>query len=368
MKKVFFFGTGYCARTFGGKVIKALKSLGDFQLLGFLDNDEAKAGTMLENMQIYNPCILKECPCDLVLVFLMDDRRYKNVVRQLSEFMSVSRIHEYFYPLKLLIQQRYKDTDDMEIEKTLQHIANNGVTVFNQFIQESSLYNEVKWDYSVDLPYIDFMTVDDKTVPMYYPRRYPKFVQREGCLFVENLMWEQSEGSPHLYVTGEHNVEEGDCIIDAGVCEGNFALRYANIASRIYLFEMDPVWQEPLHYTFKNFENKVTLVNRAVSDRTSAGTCRIDDAISGARINFLKMDVEGAEVNALVGAKQTFCTNDIRASICSYHRKGDEKAICSLLNTYGYRSFTSQGYMLFLYSDDTWESGDLRRGIVYGER
>ncbi|WP_285824743.1 hypothetical protein [Schaedlerella arabinosiphila] len=53
---------------------------------------------------------------------------------------------------------------------------------------------------------------------MYYSRNY-KFLKRDGVLFVVNLLWEQSEGSPHLYVKENHDVNDGDSIIDAGVCE-----------------------------------------------------------------------------------------------------------------------------------------------------
>ena len=89
--------------------------------------------------------------------------------------------------------------------------------------------------------------------------------------------------------------------------------------------------------------------------------------MSGHKVDFIKMDIEGAELSAIRGAQKTFCTNHVKTSVCSYHKRGDEVNIRKQLENYGYQTSTSNGYMLFLYSDDTWESGDLRRGIVYGK-
>lgn len=36
MKKVYFFGAGYCAKTFSNKVKITLNVLGNFQIVGFL--------------------------------------------------------------------------------------------------------------------------------------------------------------------------------------------------------------------------------------------------------------------------------------------------------------------------------------------
>ena len=367
MKKVYFFGTGFCAKTFAKKVELSLKTLGNYQIIGFLDNDIRKTGTLFMGYEVFPIHILKDNPADLILLFLMDDDKYNAVFEQLSKIVLPEKIHEYYFPLKKLLQKRYKDSRDIEIKETLEYISNNKISVFNQFITEKYTYDEVKWDKKIDLPYVEFMTVIGKKVPMYYPRDY-KFIEKEGSLYIGNLIWEQTQSSPHLYVKEGHDISEGDCVIDAGACEGNFALKYVDTASHIYLFEMDPVWQEPLRYTFRSYEDRVTIITKAVSDKTTNTTCRIDDVVQNGKADFIKMDIEGAELSAICGAERIFGANDLKASICSYHRNGDEKKICTQLERYGYRTSVSEGYMLFLYADDTWEIGDLRRGIVYGDK
>lgn len=151
------------------------------------------------------------------------------------------------------------------------------------------------------------------------------------------------------------------------MCEGNFALRYINIARKIYLFECDSKWQEALFYTFRDDTNKIYLSNRAVSNRTGASSIQLDDAINGS-LDFLKMDIEGFELAALEGADSTLRNNDVRCSICSYHRFDDVRKIKNILKKYGYTVSTSRGYMLFVYDPDIFFHVDLRKGIVYGDK
>ena len=39
MRKVYFFGTGNCAKMYADKTEIALKTLGNYEIMGFLDND-----------------------------------------------------------------------------------------------------------------------------------------------------------------------------------------------------------------------------------------------------------------------------------------------------------------------------------------
>lgn len=73
-------------------------------------------------------------------------------------------------------------------------------------------------------------------------------------------------------------------------------------------------------------------------------------------VNFIKMDIEGEEVNALKGSDRVFAgSKNIKCSICSYHRHGDEEEIKKILQGYGLKTSTSKGYMLFLFDDEIWK-------------
>lgn len=76
------------------------------------------------------------------------------------------------------------DTANEEIQETLDYISAGKISIFNQFVNKRSTYDEVKWDTQVDLPYIDFKTIEGKKKPMYYPRNYKFFKRTELIMFI----------------------------------------------------------------------------------------------------------------------------------------------------------------------------------------
>jgi hypothetical protein len=50
------------------------------------------------------------------------------------------------------------------------------------------------------------------------------------------------------------------------------------------------------------------------------------------RVDFIKMDIEGAEPKAIVGAKETIARFRPRMALCIYHVKGDETMVPKLVH------------------------------------
>ena len=266
---------------------------------------------------------------------------------------------------------KYENVADPVIQQTLVYWQTHELSVFNQHWEGfPDTFDEVHIDKTCNLPYINFKTIEGKERKMYYPRNgYMQMQLPDGKKYIHNVLREQVPTSPHLYVKGTHKVNEGDVLIDAGVCEGNFALRYADICSKIYLFEPDKRWFEPLYYSLKDCWEKVAFIPKFVGESTRGGVVAIDDAVKvpgGSKI-FLKMDIEGAEPSALRGAKKILTTNKVKASICSYHHSEDIIKIKAVLRNCGYRVAASDGYMVLIYDKDIWETADFRKGIVYAE-
>lgn len=108
------------------------------------------------------------------------------------------------------------------------------------------------------------------------------------------------------------------------------------------------------------------IIPRFVSDITERNVTRIDDALPNLRGEniFLKMDVEGSEPDALRGAEKILTNNHVRASICTYHHAEDLVRVKSILQRFGYTTSTSDGYMVFLFDSDIFNTADFRKGVV----
>ena len=59
---------------------------------------------------------------------------------------------------------------------------------------------------------------------------------------------------------------------------------------------------------------------------------RLDDVLGDKRVTLLKMDIEGAELDALCGAQETILRDKPFLAICAYHRQGDVIAIMDFLH------------------------------------
>ena len=274
----------------------------------------------------------------------------------------------YLWLLQRLMIARYEDCADPVIQETLEYWKTHDISVFNQHIDfDKGTFDRVFSD--EDLPYIYFETVGGAWHKMYFPPNYKEIVTYNGEKVFPNLLKEQDPTSPHLYTTDKHNVHEGDILIDAGVCEGDFALRYVDICSKIYLFEPDTKWIEPLRRTFAPFGDKVELITRYVSNFTDDKHITIDDALPNLRGKniFVKMDVEGYEPDALRGAKNLLTNNKVRASVCTYHNADDLIKVKSILRQYGYQTSVSDGYMVFINSLNILDTADFRKGVVRAE-
>lgn len=152
-------------------------------------------------------------------------------------------------------------------------------------------------------------------------------------------------------------VEQGDTVIDAGGCYGDTALYFAHKAGfggQVFSFEFMP---NNLEVFRRNLELNPTLADRiqivekplwSVSgkklfiegtgpaayvtpkpkNQTSrqTETISIDDLVDAknvGKVNFIKMDIEGAELEALKGAAETIRRHRPKLAISVYHRLED---------------------------------------------
>ena len=164
---------------------------------------------------------------------------------------------------------------------------------------------------------------------------------------------------------GTLQAEDGDVVLDGGGCWGDTALFFANrvgAAGRVFSFEFLP---ENLQTFEKNLalnprlRSRIEIVRRPLwntsgemlpysdggpasslepggSGKARAETLSIDDFVTRTnlqRVDFIKLDIEGAEMNALIGAQDTIRRFRPKLAIAVYHRDDDLFEISAHIET-----------------------------------
>jgi hypothetical protein len=201
---------------------------------------------------------------------------------------------------------------------------------------------------------------------LYFKKRWGKKRISRGF---SDLQREQDPESPHRYLTEEFTVGDDDVIADIGAAEGNFSLSVAEKVKKIYIFEYDKEWSEALKATFEPFGDKVEIINKRVADFDDEKHIRFDTfAASREPVNFLKIDVDGAERAVLKSCEPLFeQKTPMRVALCTYHMADDERVFSRLLRRHGFDVKPSDGYMIHFY-DKKIEAPWLRRGLIRGTR
>ncbi|MBL8063920.1 MAG: FkbM family methyltransferase [Anaerolineales bacterium] len=177
------------------------------------------------------------------------------------------------------------------------------------------------------------------------------------------------------YRCNDIQVEAGDVVIDAGACWGETALYFShragdsgqvfsyefvsenldvlerniklnpNIAGNIHIIRR-AIWSESnIRLAFAtNGPATCVSANETISDAVYTSTLSIDDLVDQnnlKKVDFIKMDIEGAELQALKGAVSTLKRFKPKLAIAVYHDLKDFYEIPQYLNSLdiGYRFF-----------------------------
>jgi len=164
-----------------------------------------------------------------------------------------------------------------------------------------------------------------------------------------------------IYLMNQYNVSEEDIkdkvVVDAGAHIGSFAIQCAALgAKKVYAFEPVPEIYETLkkNIELNNFQEIIQPLNKAVGDANSTAevsynyagdssaslslkpdarfrqkidVIRLDDFLKDEKIDFIKMDIEGYEEKALIGAGNLIKKYKPTMSISAYHKPTDMKRL-----------------------------------------
>lgn len=256
------------------------------------------------------------------------------------------------------------DKDDPEVAGIIAYIdREHRIDLISyDFVREyQNMPVKIVWDEVSNMGYVPY-----RGRRMFFPRGWD---EKRIAGYYRSVVMEQDVRSPHCYANENCGVKKGDIIVDAGAAEGIFALDHIEEASRIYLIEADRGWIEALERTFCDDRDKVQIIYGFLDSYHNGEHVSVDGLFGREEINYIKMDIEGAEKSALAGAVETLKRQgDIRCAICSYHCRGDEQEIRHFLEGHGMHTETSGGFMCPDWTMDAYLEAELRRGIVFAHR
>ncbi len=218
--------------TLSGVICLMAERLG-WEITGFVSFDQNESATSINDYPVYDMMKIYDLSWD-VAVYAYSDEDFETIRPRLIKLQmgTDDQFKNVHWLLKQTMIKKYEDFNDPVIQATIKYWNTHDISVFNQHVAiKKNTLDKVFVDETCNLPYIFFETVGGDKRKMYFPADR-KFFNINGELFVADILSEQLPTSPHLYIKGKHKVNKGDIVIDAGVCEGNFALRYVDICSK----------------------------------------------------------------------------------------------------------------------------------------
>ena len=179
------------------------------------------------------------------------------------------------------------------------------------------------------------------------------------------LPYNLAEQKRNIYGTGEQAVKRGDIVLDCGANIGVYTrLALDAGASKVVAIEPGPENVEALRRNFPQeiAAGRVIIVPKGVWDKDDLLTLQIDPKNTAAntfvmklkdgkpgvqvpllaidklvaelgleRVDYIKMDIEGAEQRALIGAQATLAKYHPRLALSAYHVPNDPEKIPELV-------------------------------------
>ena len=180
-----------------------------------------------------------------------------------------------------------------------------------------------------------------------------------------------------------YRVQKGDIVVDAGACFCMNTLKFSKAAGKegkvvsiepnesnlidirriIRLHRLKNVvvipkalWNkksEMNFYCHSSLGSHSLVDKRNVKEIEEIKVDTMDNILKDLKIDkvdFIKMDIEGAEIEALEGAKETLRNNDVKLAIASYHKINGQptyKTIIPMMEKVGFKSYFENGISYF---------------------
>lgn len=287
------------------------KKENEYQVAYIVDNDSKKWGQQIYGKEIKNPNVLKEEDSKNIIVLIVSV-----YIREIADQLESLGITNY-YSWRFLNTVIYKaDTDQYakEFEKVKNLLADE---------ESKKIYEEV------------------------IERR------KNGSKDYRSLCSEN-----HYFPEGIIEKEENEVFVDCGAYDGDSIIKFKEWSHNKYkqIFAFEPtrhtyqklvnnlykdeksicilagVWDKETKMTF--YENESVAGANGIRENGQAEICCItlDEVLGSEKITFIKMDVEGAEQRALIGASNIIKRDKPKLAVSIYHSLEDLWKVPSLIH------------------------------------
>ncbi len=299
-----------------GRALPLLLKKFDIEVNWYCDNDKRKVGMNVHNYGIECISLDSLLPYKDETAVIVPTRYYKEIYQQLKElgFPMVDRL----FHVKFIVDDYLKNTDILNVILQLQNTIDilddeESCRILTRLIEE---WTNNEYEYG---------QIDDIcSLPQYFP---------------EDLMTPNDE----------------EVFVDCGAYNGDNIADFINFENgcfkRYYAFELNSKNCEELETNINlnwgenHYRDKFVIENKGISDSTK--TIKYIDAVEGSKVNiegteigevvsiddyfcgldekvsFIKMDIEGAELDALEGGRKIIGSYLPKLAICIYHKPED---------------------------------------------
>ena len=361
-ERIMLFGAGQRKE----RAVRLIERYGGFEVIEIWDNDARLWGGTVKVKGRDVPIRQPHGAMGHNIV-VVTDIYYQEIERQLVEELEIARgqVKPCNYLLKGFkeeILERYGKSKDEDIMGICGYLQDHELDMFN---------GQIKNDYRGDM----FDIRRDERNGLLYSywgakRIYLSHAIRNELIAKEylcSLCREQDGDSPHCYGMDTLNLCSQDVVIDGGAAEGFFALQIIDKVRKVYLVEGDEQWIQALECTFEPYRHKVEIVPKWLGRKADEGMTTLDRIGQPDEVTVVKLDIEGAEKDAIDGGEGLFSSGrPMTAIVCTYHNTEDADMFDIFFKGKGFSTSFSKGYM-FVDGLETIKP-ELRKGVLCARR
>lgn len=291
---------------------------------------------------------------------------HKEIKKQLEELGINSNVMHFMEPVIPILEYRIKksgilETENHEEEKHFLHNRHLRMYCYPFYEEYLNKDTEIFYDDRVNLYYGIY-----NNHKMYLARRFNS--EQKARAYFNAVTMEQDSRSPHCYWNYKKLYEQTGIAVDVGAAEGIYGLQIIEQIEHLYMAEIDSEWVEALKCTHEPYKDKITILQKLIGNVDEKDKIKLDTVLGKNKITSIKLDIEGMEMEALLGAENIISNNKVLLAVCTYHHKEDNEVIGRWLREKGYYTENSNGVIICqgdweLEKDET----GFRKALLFAE-